>query len=216
MIWTVPNILTMGRIAAAPCVALVFVIFDRPLADWLALGLFVGAAITDFFDGWLARRMDQVSPLGKMLDPIADKLIVVIALMVIVWGKPYALPDGAMRLDVADAPLMIAATLIVFREIFVSGLREYLGDVKLAVTKLAKWKATVQMVAIAILLAVRPYASTIPLPNRYTEYSGAFAPVQTMETVGIGLLWLAAVLTLVTGWDYFAKGLAYILAREDK
>ena len=84
MIWTIPNILTIGRLVAAPCVALVFVVFDRPLADWLAFWIFVVAAMTDFFDGWLARKFNQVSELGKMLDPIADKVMVVIALSLII------------------------------------------------------------------------------------------------------------------------------------
>ncbi len=140
MIWTVSNILTFARVLAAPVVALVFVLVDRPLADWVAFVLFVVAALTDYVDGWLARRWEQISEIGKMLDPIADKAMVTIALAVLAgligisfW---YVVPVAA----------------ILLREVLVSGLREYLGDVKLPVTQLAKWKTTAQMVAIGWLL----------------------------------------------------------------
>ena len=143
MTWTLPNILTAGRLLAAPGVAVMFLYFTRPYADWFALMLFVMAAITDWFDGYLAREWKQETKMGAMLDPIADKAMVVIALMVIV-GYSSMSPW-----------LVLPATVILFREVFVSGLREFLGDVAgtLKVTKLAKWKTTAQMVAIAVLFA---------------------------------------------------------------
>ncbi len=141
MKWTIPNILTVIRLAAAPGVAVMFLYFARPYADWFALLLFIGAAVTDWFDGYLARLWGQESKMGAMLDPIADKAMVVIALMVIVGFSSMS------------PWLVLPATFILFREIFVSGLREYLGDTAgtLKVTKLAKWKTTFQMVAIATL-----------------------------------------------------------------
>ena len=115
MRWTIPNILTVMRLAAAPGVALAFVIFDRPYADWIAFGLFILAALTDYIDGKLARAWQQESNFGRMLDPIADKAMVVIALAVIVglWG-PKAL-------------ILVPVAFILLREVFVSGLREFLG-----------------------------------------------------------------------------------------
>ena len=138
---TLPNILTILRMLAAPGVAIMFLYFHRPSADWLALTLFVGAAITDYFDGYLARLWKQESKFGAMLDPIADKAMVVIALVVITGFSGM------------NPWILLPATLIIFREVFVSGLREFLGATAklLAVTKLAKWKTTAQMVAIAIL-----------------------------------------------------------------
>jgi CDP-diacylglycerol--glycerol-3-phosphate 3-phosphatidyltransferase len=143
MTWTLPNILTTLRLLAAPAVAVMFLYFTRPYADWFALLLFICAAITDWFDGYLARSWKQVTKLGTMLDPIADKAMVVIALMVIV-GYSSMSPW-----------LVLPATVILFREVFVSGLREFLGDTAgtLKVTQLAKWKTTAQMIAIAVLFA---------------------------------------------------------------
>jgi len=145
MIWNVPNILTVLRLLAAPAVAVMFLYFTRPYADWFALILFVTAAVTDWFDGYLARTWKQETKLGAMLDPIADKAMVVIALMILVGYS-----------DTSWTPwLVLPATFILFREVFVSGLREFLGDTAgtLKVTKLAKWKTTLQMVAIAVLFS---------------------------------------------------------------
>ena len=130
MHWTLPNILTVLRLLAAPGVAILFLYFTRPYADWFALLLFVSASITDYFDGHLARNWKQETKLGAMLDPIADKAMVVIALMVII-GYSSMSPG-----------LVLPATMILFREIFVSGLREFLGSSSqtLKVTGLAKWK----------------------------------------------------------------------------
>ncbi|MEL6218906.1 MAG: CDP-diacylglycerol--glycerol-3-phosphate 3-phosphatidyltransferase [Pseudomonadota bacterium] len=188
MMWTVPNVLTMARLVAAPGVVLAFVVFDRPVADHLALWLFLSAAVTDFFDGWLARRLGQISPIGTMLDPIADKAMVVTALAALLGLYGF------------DWMLAVPVALILLREVLVSGIREYLGEVKLAVTVLAKWKTAAQMGAIGLLLAVEP----------------VFAGDWVAEAIGLGLLWIAAVLTTITGWDYAAKALRYIREREEQ
>lgn len=185
MIWNIPNLLTLFRVLAAPFVALVFAFFDKPLAGWIAFVLFVAAALTDFVDGWAARRWGQVSEIGKMLDPIADKAMVTIALAAL------------MGLIGLEFWYVLPASAILLREVLVSGLREYLGDVKLPVTSLAKWKTTAQMVSIGWLLLFQPS-------------EGAWG---AGTVAGIALLWVAAVLTVMTGWDYFSKGAAVIRRR---
>ena len=127
MTWTLPNILTTLRLLAAPGVAVMFLYFTRPWADWFALVLFVGAAITDWFDGYLARLWKQESRFGAMLDPIADKAMVVIALVVITGqtGRAPTLGEGVSGIN---PYILLPATIIIFREVFVSGLREYLGN----------------------------------------------------------------------------------------
>ncbi|THD75992.1 CDP-diacylglycerol--glycerol-3-phosphate 3-phosphatidyltransferase [Thalassobius vesicularis] len=203
MKWTIPNILTVGRLLAAPGVAVMFLYFTRPWADWFALALFVGAAITDWFDGYLARLWKQESKFGAMLDPIADKAMVVIALVVLTGYSGM------------NPWLILPATVILFREVFVSGLREFLGadSGRLAVTKLAKWKTTAQMVAIATLFlgtgldylekgrAPRAGEGDIPM-------GASLADLATH--VGLALIWVAAILTAITGWDYFRKSLPYL------
>ncbi|WP_116132494.1 CDP-diacylglycerol--glycerol-3-phosphate 3-phosphatidyltransferase [Tropicimonas sp. IMCC34043] len=182
MTWTLPNVLTVARLIAAPLVLIVFLILPRPLADWAALVLFAGAAATDWIDGYLARAWNQQSKFGTMLDPIADKAMVMIAL-----GMLLAITGPVLWLGLPTAAIL-------FREVFVSGLREFLGDTAgtLKVTKLAKWKTMVQMVAIATLLA-----------------SGALA-APVLVWIGGALMWLAAALTLMTGWDYFTKALPFL------
>ncbi|MFU8864005.1 MAG: CDP-diacylglycerol--glycerol-3-phosphate 3-phosphatidyltransferase [Rhodobacterales bacterium] len=221
MTWTLPNILTAGRLLAAPGVAIMFLYFTRPYADWFALVLFVTAAITDWFDGYLARSWKQETRMGAMLDPIADKAMVVIALMVIV-GYSSMSPW-----------LVLPATVILFREVFVSGLREFLGDMSgtLKVTKLAKWKTTAQMVAIAILFAqgvFEHYFGSIiqgmdeamimaVIEGRMPDVHGLGWKLQGMiwaGNIGLTLLWIAAALTLLTGMDYFRKALP--LLGEDR
>ncbi|MFV2053826.1 CDP-diacylglycerol--glycerol-3-phosphate 3-phosphatidyltransferase [Aliiroseovarius sp. YM-037] len=217
MNWNLPNILTVLRLLAAPGVAVMFLYFTRPYADWFALLLFAGAAITDFFDGYLARAWKQESKFGAMLDPIADKAMVVIALLVIV-GYSSMSPW-----------LVLPATVILFREVFVSGLREFLGDTAgtLKVTKLAKWKTTVQMVAIAVLFAqgvfehylgISAYGMDQALVDQIM--TGQVEDLQGLRWkfdgmiwtghAGLWLLWLAAVLTFLTGWDYFSKALPFL------
>ena len=215
MNWNLPNILTVIRLLAAPGVAVMFLYFHRPWADSLAL--FVSAAVTDWFDGYLARAWKQESKFGAMLDPIADKAMVVIAL-VIITGYSGMNPW-----------LILPVTAILFREVFVSGLREFLGSKAglLKVTKLAKWKTTAQMVAIAVLflgtglehvegiarqgLTVEQYADLVsqgladPIRSCGTRGCSSYATL-----VGLVLIWIAAVLTLVTGWDYFRKSQSYL------
>ncbi|WP_121629156.1 CDP-diacylglycerol--glycerol-3-phosphate 3-phosphatidyltransferase [Tropicibacter alexandrii] len=221
MKWTLPNILTVLRLLAAPGVAVMFLYFSRPFADWLALSLFVLAAVTDWFDGHLARSWKQVTKLGTMLDPIADKAMVVIALMVIV-GYSSMSPW-----------LVLPATVILFREVFVSGLREYLGDTAgtLKVTKLAKWKTTAQMVAIAVLFSQGVFEHYLGmsvfgmddaminaiLTGIEDDHLGLGWKYQGMiwtGRIGLILLWIAAALTLMTGWDYFRKALPFL--KEDR
>ncbi|WP_238367990.1 CDP-diacylglycerol--glycerol-3-phosphate 3-phosphatidyltransferase [Mesobacterium pallidum] len=217
MTWTIPNILTTLRLLAAPGVAVMFLYFTRPYADWFALLLFVGAAVTDWFDGYLARLWKQQTRLGTMLDPIADKAMVVIALMVIVGYSSYS------------AWLVLPATMILFREVFVSGLREFLGDVAgtLKVTKLAKLKTTAQMIAIAVLFGQGVFEhylgmSTFGMDQEMFDsiMTGAeadelglgwkYAGMIWSGRIGLILLWIAAALTLVTGWDYFRKALPHL------
>ncbi|MBT25820.1 CDP-diacylglycerol--glycerol-3-phosphate 3-phosphatidyltransferase [Thalassobius sp. S69A] len=217
MTWTIPNILTVIRLLAAPGVAVMFLYFQRPYADWLALALFMGASATDWFDGYLARLWGQETKLGAMLDPIADKAMVVIALMVIV-GYSSMSPW-----------LVLPATFILFREVFVSGLREFLGDTAgtLKVTKLAKWKTTFQMVAIAILFLQGVFEHYLGmsiygmdealvadiLDGHEEDLHGLRWKMQGMMYsgyAGLVLLWLAAVLTVVTGWEYFRKALPFL------
>ena len=202
IVWTIPNTLTILRLLAAPGVPIMFLYFSRPWADFLALTLFVGAALTDWFDGYLARLWKQESRFGAMLDPIADKAMVVIAIFVITGYSGM------------NPWLILPATVIVFREIFVGGLREYLADRAglLKVTPLAKWKTTAQMVAIAVLfLGTGLAAMDMPAPRvgRVGLPPGTtWAGLATW--LGLLLIWIAAGLTFATGWDYFRKSLPYL------
>jgi CDP-diacylglycerol--glycerol-3-phosphate 3-phosphatidyltransferase len=220
MTLNLPNALTILRLLAAPGVVVMFLYFHRPWADWFALVLFAGAAITDWFDGYLARSWGQETKLGAMLDPIADKAMVVIALLVITGFSGM------------NPWILLPATLIIFREVFVSGLREFLGDTAgtLKVTKLAKWKTTAQMVAIAILFARGAFehylgTQTMGMDPALVDgiLSGAVedplglrwkaAGMVWSQVIGITLLWLAALLTVATGWDYFVKARPYLKDR---
>ena len=221
MTWTIPNTLTVLRLLAAPGVAVMFLYFHRPWADWFALTLFVGAAITDWFDGYLARLWKQESKFGAMLDPIADKAMVVIAL-VIITGYSGMNPW-----------LILPTTIILFREVFVSGLREFLGAKAglLRVTKLAKWKTTAQMVAIAVLFLGTglEYLNGVAMqgmtPDQYSDAvaAGLADPIRACgkqdcasyaNRAGLVMIWVAAALTALTGWEYFAKALPFL--KEDK
>ena len=203
MTWTIPNLLTVIRLVAAPGVAVMFLYFHRPLADWFALALFVGAAITDYFDGYLARLWKQESKFGAMLDPIADKAMVVIALVVITGYSGM------------NPWLILPATVILFREVFVSGLRESLGDkaTQLAVTKIAKWKTTTQMVAISVLFLGTGLAyvehGRAPMVGE-AELPGGMTWSAVATFLGLILIWIAAGLTAWTGWDYFRKAMPFL------
>lgn len=181
-----PNLLTISRIAAIP-VLVAFAAVGTPWADMAACIVFSVAAITDYFDGKIARDRGVTSSFGRMLDPIADKLLVGAALMLLV---------GLDRLSHAA---LYPAIVIMLREIMVSGLREYLAELRvgLPVTRLAKWKTGFQMGALGTLLAGDTGASVIGL--------GAL-PISLLGEIG---LWVAAVLTLVTGWDYLQAGLRH-------
>lgn len=217
MTWTIPNILTALRLLAAPLIAVMFLTFPRPFADFCAMGLFIVASLTDYLDGYLARRWQQVTKLGAMLDPIADKAMVVIALMIVVAFSSMSLM------------LVLPAAVILFREVFVSGLREYLGDTAgtLKVTKLAKWKTATQMVAIAILFAQGIFEHYFGmwswgmdqemlaqvLSGDVADELGLIPMYQGAVwagDAGLLLLWVAAVLTFVTGVDYFRKATPYL------
>ncbi len=183
--FSLPNLLTYARILAVPAVAACFY-FEGNTPRWVALGIFIAAAITDFFDGYLARAWQQQSALGRMLDPIADKLLVSVCLLML-----------AAHGTIAGWSLA-AAIIILCREILVSGLREFLAELQVSVpvTQLAKWKTTVQLIAVALLL-VGPAGEAV-LPG--TILIGLFA------------LWFAAVLTLYTGYDYFRAGIGHLIA----
>jgi len=183
---SLPNFLTLSRIAAIP-ILVGLVAVGEPATNLAACVLFSVAAITDYLDGKLARQWRQSSDFGRMLDPIADKLLVGAALMMLV---------GKARLSALG---IYPAIVIMLREILVSGLREYLAGVRvgLPVTRLAKWKTGVQMVALATLLAGNSSAELLGLTRL------------PLSAIGEALLWLAAVLTLLTGWDYLTAGLRH-------
>ncbi len=187
MLTDLPNLLTLSRIAAIP-VLLALVVAGRPVADALACLVFIAAGVTDYLDGHIARSRKQFSDLGRMLDPIADKLLVGASLMALA---------GLQRLPFWG---LYPAIVILLREILVSGLREHLAAlrVNLPVTRLAKWKTGCQMGAIGVLLAGDSTARLLHL---------GFLPV---GLIGAAMLWLAALLTLVTGWDYLAVGVRHI------
>lgn len=182
-----PNLLTYGRIVAVPALVGCFYL-DGFLANWLALAVFLAACVTDYLDGYLARAWQQQSALGRMLDPIADKLLVAAALLMLAAAGTI----GGWSL--------LAAVTILSREVLVSGLREYLAGLRVSVpvTQLAKWKTTLQMVAIGFLLA-GPAGDQI--------FAGT-------TLVGLTLLWISAIITLYTGWDYFRAGVQHAIEEE--
>ena len=183
--WNLANCLTYGRLAAVPVVVGLLYWPDEIGARFAALGVFVVAAITDYLDGYVARAYAQSSALGRMLDPIADKLLVAACLLMLA-------ADGSIK-----GWTLWAAIVILCREILVSGLREYLAELKVGVpvSKVAKWKTTLQLVAIGFLVA-GPAGETV-LPG-------------TVQ-IGVGLLWVAAALTLYTGYDYMRAGIRHVI-----
>lgn len=185
--FSLPNVLTYARIAAVAALVGLFYV-DGYFARWLSLFVFIAASVTDFLDGYLARVWQQQSAIGRMLDPIADKLLVATSLMLLV-------ADGTI-----GGWSLLAAVVILTREISVSGLREFLAGLRVSVpvTRLAKWKTTMQMVAIGFLLAGPAGDRIFP----YTTY------------VGLLLLWVSALVTLYTGYDYFRAGIRHLLAEE--
>ena len=193
MLKKIPNILTIGRIIIVPFFVLAFYL-PGFYGDLTACVLFVIASFTDFLDGMLARMMGEESKLGELLDPIADKIIVATALILLVMS-------GTIR-----HYEVIAAIIILTREILISGLREFLarGQIKLPVTNLAKLKTFLQMVAIALLL-------TGETGNKILNFQDYNA-----QTIGIILLWLSAFLTLYTGYEYLRKGIDHAMSEDNK
>ncbi len=178
----IPNLLTLFRSISGPLIALL--LYGGEVAGMVALAVYVGACLSDFLDGWLARRWDQVSDFGRMLDPIADKLLVAAVLVALV------------DLDVLPDLHIIPVIIILCRELLVSGMREYLaGDLVINVTWAAKWKTTIQMVAIGFLIG------------------GEFGPV---AGIGITLMWISALLTAYTGYVYMKTGVGHMMVRDGK
>lgn len=182
MVTSLPNLLTISRILVIPLIVATFYI-DGTTIRWVACVLFIAAAITDFFDGYFARRRNSVSSLGRFLDPIADKLLVSSVLLMLT------------AFDRVSQISVLPAVIILLREILVSGLREYLAELRIGmpVSRLAKWKTGIQMTALPTLLVGKA--------------APAWLPAQPLGEV---LLWGAAVLTLVTGWDYMRAGLKHM------
>jgi cardiolipin synthase (CMP-forming) len=185
--FSLPNILTYGRVVAVPVVVGCLFWPQVATARWAALAIFILAGITDFLDGYLARALAQQSSLGRMLDPIADKLLVSAVLLML-----------AADHTIAGASLW-AAIVILCREILVSGLREFLAELKVSVpvSRVAKWKTFLQLVALGFLIA-----------------GPAAAPFVTK--IGLGLLWVSAILTFYTGGDYFVAGVKHLLDEDEK
>ena len=193
MLKKIPNILTIGRIIIVPFFVIAFYL-PGFYGDIIALVLFVIASFTDFLDGMLARMMEQESKLGELLDPIADKIIVATALILLVM-------NGAI-----ESFEVIAAIIILTREILISGLREFLakGRIKLPVSNLAKLKTVLQMVSIGLLLSGETGNKII----NFQDYNA--------QTIGIILLWLSAFLTLYTGYEYVRKGIDHAISEDNK
>ena len=184
----IPNILTIGRIILVPIFISTFYL-PGALGDWIPFFIFVLASFTDFLDGLLARLYKEESKLGELLDPIADKIVVATALILLVMNGTI------MNYEV------IAAIIILIREILISGLREFLAKVQVTmpVSGLAKYKTFIQMFAIAILLTGESGNQLINLGD------------YNVHSIGIVLLWIAAFLTLYTGYDYVKKGIDHAI-----
>jgi cardiolipin synthase len=187
--YALPNLLTYGRIAAVP--AVVACLYWQTLLGgglwlrWVALFIFISAAVTDILDGYFARAWQQQSRLGRMLDPIADKLLVSACLLMLA-------ADGTIK-----GWSLWAAIIILCREILVSGLREFLAELRVSVpvTQLAKWKTFMQLLAVGFLLAGQAGDKIVPY----------------VTLTGLTLLWLSALLTLYTGWDYLRAGINHLI-----
>jgi len=186
---SLPNILTYARIAAVPAVVACLywqdILRGGIWLRWVALVIFIAAAVTDFLDGYFARIWGQQSSFGRMLDPIADKLLVACCLLMLA-------ADDTIR-----GWSLWAAMVILCREILVSGLREYLAELRVSVpvTRLAKWKTTVQLIAVGFLLAGKAGDAIVP----------------GVTAAGLVLLWISALVTLYTGWDYFRAGVRHLI-----
>jgi cardiolipin synthase len=187
--FALPNLLTYARIAAVPVV--VGCLYFQAILEyglwlrWVALVIFIAAGLTDVLDGYVARAYGQQSSFGRMLDPIADKLLVASCLLMLAVDQTI------------KGLALWAAIIILCREILVSGLREYLAELRVTVqvTWLAKWKTFLQLLAVGFLIA--------------GAAGDRILPITTL--IGLGLLWFSAILTLYTGWDYFRAGLRHLI-----
>jgi len=181
------NLLTLSRIVVIPPIVVLFFFFDADWARWAAFTLYALACITDFFDGYVARSMNMVSALGRFLDPIADKLLIaaIILMLVAVGGL--------------SGTIVVPGVIILLREITVSGLREFLAEVRVSmpVSNLAKWKTTIQMLAFGFLIVGPASPDLIP-----------------SQLIGEVMVWLAAALTMITGFDYLRAGLVHMKTPE--
>jgi len=183
---TLPNLLTLSRIFAVPI--LVFLLWRPTPIDYaITFILYCVVGATDYFDGYLARTQGKISRMGQFLDPIADKIMVAAVLVMLISSrKANPVPE-------IDGLHIIAALIILLREIIVSGLREFLAPLAMPVSKLAKWKTTFQLVALGALIL-----------------SGALPTQPWIHDVGLISLWAAAALTLITGYDYLKLGLKHL------
>lgn len=190
-----PNLLTIIRIIFASLIALILIFFDSKFAYLISFILFCLAGMTDFFDGWLARRKNQISDLGRMLDPIADKILVISTLVIL------------MSNNVIESYNIIAALIIIYREIFISGLREFLGDKSsvIKVTNLAKLKTTIQFIAILSFLGsqiINDYFMYTHVINIFSSFICTF------------LIWMTVFISLLTGFDYIKSANNYLNAKK--
>ena len=183
-----PNLLTVLRIIFASLIALILIFFDSKIAYFISFILFSLAGITDYFDGWLARKKGQISDLGRMLDPIADKILVISTFIIL------------MSNNVIEGFNAIAAFIIIYREIFISGLREFLGNKSLVVkvTKLAKWKTAIQFITILVFLG----SQVINNFYMYTDIINIF-----IEFTCTLLIWITSLISLYTGINYLRTGI---------
>jgi len=189
--FSLPNMLTYGRIAAIPLVVGFLFWPGDAMMRWYALALYTLAGITDYLDGYFARIYAQSSSLGRMLDPIADKLLIAACLLMLVADNTIA------------SWSIWAAIVILSREILVSGLREFLAEVKVSVpvSRLAKWKTTMQLVSVGFLIA--------------GPAGDALLPKGATVVIGLILLWIAAGLTLVTGFDYMKASMRHLIESDE-
>jgi cardiolipin synthase len=215
-LYALPNLLTYGRIAAVPVV--VALMFSQSIMQgglwlrWVALAIFIIAGITDVLDGYFARTWDQQSLLGRMLDPIADKLLVASCLLMLAAEETI------------HGWSLLAAVIILCREILVSGLREFLAELRVSVpvTRLAKWKTTWQLVAVGFLIAGEAgdkFLSTILGREFSAQLPWTFGGEPTVYAlnitlIGLVLLWVSAIVTLYTGWDYLRAGLHHLIEED--
>ena len=187
IITSLPNLLTLSRIGAIPAIVALFWV-DGDNARWVMLGIYTYACLTDFFDGYLARSLQEHSNLGKFLDPVADKLLIASLIFMLA------------AFDRLSGIAVLPGLIILCREILVSGLREFLAELRvgLPVSKLAKWKTTIQMLTLGFLIM--------------GDASPDAIPSLMIGEVGI---WIAAALTLITGYDYLRAGLVHITGERD-